>query len=184
MGYTLKIIVTLRSPSAIFKSNRAVIPGSLNRWLRFFARHQLAVRYFFREFPVCYFDYDQFMRDPINYGKQKAEELDLPISDPAAATHHISPQLYHHQPNNAGTGDAWVDKIDADLRAGRLDPNEYLKFRSICMMLTEELRALWQNSPQQWYRQYQQIMTMLSPGGHFLAQRGPDGRLDLKRISP
>ncbi len=184
MGYNLKIIVTLRSPSAVFKSNRAVIPGSLNRWLRFFARHQLAVRYFFRDFPVCYFDYDSLMRDPVNYGREKATELGIPILDPANATRHISPELYHHHPDNLGTGNPWVDKIDADLRAGRLDPNEYLNFRNICLLMTEELRALWQNSTQQWYRQYDQMMTFLSPGGHFIAERRPNGSLDLRRVTP
>jgi hypothetical protein len=183
MGYALKIIVTLRNPAAIIKSNRALLPGRLSRWQRFFARHQLAVRYFFRDLPVCYFDYDLFMQDPIPYGQQKAAELGLPIPDPAAATSHVSPNQYHHQPDNTGTGDPWVDKIDADLRAGSLNPKEYLTFRSMCQLLTEELQALWQNSPDQWYRQYQQIMALLSPGGHFIAERQPNGRMDIRRIN-
>lgn len=183
MGYAIKIIATLRNPAAIIKSNRTLLPGRLSRWQRFFARHQLAVRYFFRDLPVCYFDYDVFMQDPIPYGQQKAAELGLPIPDSAGATRHVSRGQYHHQPDNSGTGDPWVDKIDADLRAGRLDPNEYLTYRSICNLLTEELQALWQNAPDQWYRQYQQIMALLSPGGHFIAERQANGRMDVRRIT-
>jgi hypothetical protein len=183
MGYAIKIIVTLRNPSAIMRSNRAMTPGRLSRWQRFFARHQLAARYFFRDFPVCYFDYDLLMQDPEAYAQKKAAELGLPIPDPALATRHISRQEYHHQPDDTGTGDPWVDRIDLNLRAGTLDPNEYLTFRSISLLLTEELRALWQNSPQNWYRQYQQIMTLLNAGGHFVAERQPNGRLDIRQIS-
>jgi hypothetical protein len=183
MGYAIKIIVTLRNPSAIMRSNRAMTPGRLSRWQRFFARHQLAARYFFRDVPVCYFDYDLLMQDPVTYAQKKAAELGLPIPDTAQATRHISRQQYHHQPDDTGTGDPWVDRIDVNLRAGNLDPNEYLTFRSISLLLTEELRALWQNSPQNWYRQYQQIMTLLNAGGHFVAERQPNGRLDIRQIS-
>jgi hypothetical protein len=139
LGYAIRTVLALRAASAIIKSNRALMPGRLSRWQRFYARHLLAVRYFTRDIPVCHFDYDVLMRDPVNYGRQKAEELGLPISNPAEATHHLSGQHYHHQPDDAGTGDPWVDRIDADLRAGRLDPNEYIEFRSIASLFIEDL---------------------------------------------
>ncbi len=68
--------------------------------------------------------------------------------------------------------------------AGRLDPNEYLTFRSIYVLLTDELQVLWQDSSQQWYRQYRQIMDLLGAGGHFLAERRPNGSLDIRRLLP
>jgi 3',5'-cyclic AMP phosphodiesterase CpdA len=124
------------------------------------------------------------MRDPETYGREKAAELGLAIPDPAHATRHLSRDQYHHQPDDAGTGDPWVDRIDADLRAGRLDPNDYLTFRSTYMLLIEEFQSLGQDSSQQWYRQYRQIMDLLSVGGHFFAERRPNGSLDIRRLLP
>jgi len=140
LGYEIKTILTLRAPSAIIKSNRALMLGRLNRWQRFYARHLLAVRYFTRDIPVCRFDYDLLMQDPLNYGREKAAELGLAIPDPAQAARHLSREHYHHQPNDAGTGDPWVDRIDSEMRTGRLDPNEYLEFRSIALLFIGDLR--------------------------------------------
>ncbi len=142
MGFTVKTILTFRSSSAILKSNLNLTPVKLSRWQRFHVRHLLAMRYFTRDLPVCHFDFDLLMRQPLDYGKQKAAELGLAIPDPAAATRHLSSKHYHHQPDDAGTGDPWVDKIDLDLRAGRLDPNEYLSFRGAALLFTDELREL------------------------------------------
>ncbi|MGD0541683.1 MAG: hypothetical protein ABSB33_09220, partial [Tepidisphaeraceae bacterium] len=139
LGYAIKTVLSLRAPSAIIKSNRALMPGRLSRWQRFYARHLLAVRYFTRDVPLCRFDFDQLMRDPLNYGKEKAAELGLAIPDPAQATRHLSREHYHHQPDDAGTGDPWVDRIDSELRSGRLDPNEYLEFRSVASLFIGDL---------------------------------------------
>jgi hypothetical protein len=140
LGYEIKTVLALRTPSAIIKSNRALMLGRLSRWQRFYARHLLAVRYFTRDVPVCRFDYDMLMQDPLNYGQEKAAELELAITDAAQATRHLSREHYHHQPDEAGTGDPWVDRIDSELRAGRLDPNEYLKFRSMALLFIGDLR--------------------------------------------
>ena len=119
MGFAVRTVLTLRSSSAILKSNLDLTPVKLSRWQRFHVRHLLALRYFTRDVPVCHFDYDLFMRQPLVYGKEKAAELGLAIPDPAEATRHLSSKHYHHQPDEAGTGDPWVDKIDSDLRAAR-----------------------------------------------------------------
>ncbi len=111
----------------------------MSRWQRFYAHHLLAVRYFTRDVPLCRFDFDQLMRDPLNYGPKKAAELALAIPDPAQATRHLSREHYHHQPDDAGTGDPWVDRIDSELRSGRLDPNEYLEFRSVASLFIGDL---------------------------------------------
>jgi hypothetical protein len=139
LGYTVKTVLALRAPSAIMKSNRALMPGRLSRWQRFFARHLLAVRYFTRDVTVSHFDYDLLMRDPLNYGCGKAQELGLLNPDPLRATAHLSSAHYHHHPNDAGTGDPWVDHIDSKLRSGQLDPNEYLEYRSIAMLFVADL---------------------------------------------
>jgi hypothetical protein len=140
LGYTIKTVLALRDPSAIIKSNRALMLGRLHRWQRFYARHLLALRYFTRDITLFRFDYDLLMQDPLNYGPQRAAELGLAIPDPAQATRHLSRELYHHQPNDAGTGDSWVDRIDSEMRTGQLDPNEYLEFRSIASLFTGDLR--------------------------------------------
>jgi hypothetical protein len=139
LGYAIKTVLSLRAPSAIMKSNRALMPGRLSRWQRFYARHLLAVRYFTRDVPLYRFDYDQLMRDPLNYGQEKAAELGLAIPDPVQATRHLSREHYHHQPDDAGTGDIWVDRIDSEMRNGRLAPDEYLEFRSIASLFIGDL---------------------------------------------
>ncbi len=140
MGYEVKTVLTLRAPSAIIKSNRALTLGRLSRWQRFYARHLLALRYFTRNLQVNQFDFDLLMQDPVKYGQIKAAELGLAIDDPLHATSHLSRQHYHHQPDDAGTGDAWVDRIDSELRNGRLDPKEYLRFRSVAVLFIGDLR--------------------------------------------
>jgi hypothetical protein len=139
LGYEIKTVLALRAPSAIMRSNRALMPGRLSRWQRFFARHLLATRYFTRDIPVCQFDYDVLMRDTLNYAQQKAAELGLAMADPAQATRHLSGEHYHHQPDDAGTGDPWVDRIDSELRTGRLDPNEYLEFRRVASLFIGDM---------------------------------------------
>jgi hypothetical protein len=176
----------------------------LSRWQRFHVRHLLAMRYFTRDVPVCHFDFDLLMQQPLDYGKQKAAELGLAIPDPAAATRHLSSKHYHHQPDDAGTGDPWVDKIDSDLRAGRLDPNEYLSFRGAALLFTNELRELEQKekllqernpaasgssqsgsqpSMQQWFQEHQQLRALLQKGGRFDVKPRPDGTIDIRKIS-
>lgn len=165
MGYAIKTILTLRSPSAVLKSIQAVTPGHATRWQRFYAHDLLALGYFARDVPICRFDYDQLMRQPIAYAEQKAADLGVAIPDPAHATRHLSRDHYHHQPDDAGTGNRWVDRIDSDVRAGRLDPSLYLTFRDIALLFTEELRALKLRPPAgatpEWFRQHQQLLAVL-----------------------
>ncbi len=207
MGYTVKTILATRSASAILKSNLKLTPLPLYSWRRWYLRHILAIRYFTRNVFACQFDYDELMRRPVDYAKEKAAELGLPMPDPAAATHHLSSQLYHHQPDTAGTGDAWIDQIDADFRADRLDADEYLKYRRAALLFTEELyefdtyiktrqaqeaaieRAGGQAaaaSPaqmQQWFLDYQRLQAILRQGGRFDVELQSGGGLNIKRLS-
>ncbi|MGD0464763.1 MAG: hypothetical protein ABSB74_19945 [Tepidisphaeraceae bacterium] len=196
MGYAIKTVLTLRSASAIVKSNFAITAHPYH-WRRSFASHLLAIWYFFRDVPVCQFDYDLFMREPLSYGQAKAAELGLAIPDAAQATGHLSRAHYHHQADDAGTGDPWLDRIDRDLRAGRLDPNEYLDFRWVAMLFIEELESLVKNleprregnvpgtepTAQQWFQEHQQLRALLQQGGRFNVKPRPDGTIDIRRIS-
>ncbi|HEX4053052.1 MAG TPA: sulfotransferase [Tepidisphaeraceae bacterium] len=187
MGYALKTILTLRSPSAVLKSIQAVTPGRATRWQRFYARHLLAVRYFTRDVPVCQFDYDQLMQQPVAYAQQRAADLGLPIPDPIHATRHLTRDHYHHQPDEAGAGSRWVDQIDSDIRAGRLDPSDYLTFREIALLFTEELRALELHPPAgipEWFRQHQQLLAVFRRGGRFEVTPQPNGTLRIRGLPP
>jgi hypothetical protein len=184
LGYQLKLVFTLRRPSAVMKSIYAITFGRANRMRRHYVAHLLAGHYFTCDLPVCHFDYDELMHEPIAYARQKAAELGLAIDDPAATTRHLSPQHYHHPADTAGSGSPWVDQIDSDLRAGRLDPRKYLTYREIALLFTDELQAL-QNLPSteaNWLRQHQQLLGILRPGGQFHVSTKPDGTLAIKRI--
>jgi hypothetical protein len=209
MGYTVKTVLTLRSSSAILKSNLNLTPVTLSRWQRCHARHLMAIRYFTRDVPLCHFDYDLLMRRPQEYGKEKAAELGLAIPDPAGATRHLSSKHYHHQADEAGSGDAWVDRIDADLRAGRLDPGEYLNYRSAALLFMDEMTDLQQRerlrqerdaagpqltavsddqglgepSREQWFQEHQQLRSLLQKGGRFDVKPKADGTIDIRRLS-
>ncbi|HEY1921475.1 MAG TPA: hypothetical protein VGG44_01820 [Tepidisphaeraceae bacterium] len=210
MGYTVKTILAIRTASAILKSNLKLTPLPLNSWRRWYVRHLLGMTYFTRKVSPCRFDYDQLMRDPLGYGKEKAAELGLAMPDPAAATRHISPGLYHHQPDNTGTGDQWVDQIDAAFRSGRLEPDEYLRYRRAALLFTEELwefdtyikvrqaheatqmragtaspndQVPQQPNTQQWLQDYQRLQALLRQGGQFDVEPRPDGGMNIRRVS-
>jgi hypothetical protein len=214
MGYTVRTVLSLRSASAIFRSNLTLTPKTLShvisRWQRWYVRHLLAIRYFTRDVQLCHFDYDLLMRQPLEYGKEKAAELGLAIPDPAAATRHLSTEHYHYQPDDAGTGDPWVDQIESDLRAGRLDPNEYLMYSRTAMLFEEELWNLeiyvrarqaqdsaalqtgtasakpqgpGQPTMQQWFQEHQRLRAILQQGGRFDVEPRPDGSINIKRLS-
>ncbi|MGD0464764.1 MAG: hypothetical protein ABSB74_19950 [Tepidisphaeraceae bacterium] len=197
LGYAIKTVFTVRSASAILKSNLAITGARPCYWRRSFASHLLALRYFSRDVPVCQFDYDLLMREPLNYGQAKAAELGLAIPDAAQATRHLSRAHYHHQADDAGTGDSWLDRIDRDLRAGRLDANEYLAFRATALLFIEELEAMEKNerlrregnvpgtepAAEQWFQEHQRLRALLQQGGRFNVKPRPDGTIDIRRIS-
>jgi hypothetical protein len=209
MGYTIKTILAIRSASAILKSNLKLTPLPLYSWRRWYLRHILGIRYFTRDVFTCQFDYDHLMRQPVDYAKEKAVELGLPMPDPAAATHHLSSQLYHHQPDDTGTGDAWIDQVDSEFRAGRLDPEEYLRYRRTASLFMEELwefdtyiktrqaqeaaseraaaaspspRDPAQPTMQQWFQEHQRLRAVLQQGGRFDVEAKPDGSINIKRL--
>ncbi|HEX4055839.1 MAG TPA: hypothetical protein VHX86_16370 [Tepidisphaeraceae bacterium] len=209
MGYAIKTVLAVRSASAILKSTLAITGPRLHRWRRSFASRLLMIHYFARDVSVCQFDYDLFMREPLSYGQAKAAELGLAMSDPARATRHLSNAHYHHQPDDAGTGDPWLDEIDRDLRAGRLDSNEYLRFRGAASLFIEELEPLEINerrrserekaggpasssgasgrgadpTAERWFQEHQQLRALLQKGGRFKVKPQPDGTIDIRRIS-
>jgi hypothetical protein len=197
MGYAIKTVLSLRSGSAIVRSNLAITAARSYHWRRTFATHLLAIRYFFRDVPLCHFDYDLLMREPLSYGQAKAAELGLAIPDPAQATSHLSRAHYHQQPDDAGTGDPRLDRIDRDLRAGRLDPNEYLDFRWTAMLFVEEFETLVKSELQRrernvpgteptaerWFQEHQQLRALLQQGGRFDVKPRPDGTIDIRRVS-
>ncbi|MGD0541585.1 MAG: hypothetical protein ABSB33_08710, partial [Tepidisphaeraceae bacterium] len=135
--------------------------------------------------------------EPLSYGQAKAAELGLAIPDPAQATSHLSRAHYHQQPDDAGTGDPRLDRIDRDLRAGRLDPNEYLDFRWTAMLFVEEFETLVKSELQRrernvpgteptaerWFQEHQQLRALLQQGGRFDVKPRPDGTIDIRRVS-
>jgi hypothetical protein len=135
LGYDVKLLLTLRNPAAVIRSNSLLRDDSPCRWQRFYARHLLAINYFARDgTKMCRIDFDRLMADPQATATDAANCIGLPIPDAAAATRHLSAQHYHHRPDASGTGDAWVDQVDRDLRQGTLEPQRYLLFRDIALL--------------------------------------------------
>src|SRR5438552_9641685 len=49
LGYDVKVLLTLRNPAAVLKSNSLLRDDRPCQWQRFYARHLLAINYFARE---------------------------------------------------------------------------------------------------------------------------------------
>ncbi len=141
-GYDVKVVLAMRNAAAVIKSNSLLRDDPAHQWFRFYARHLLCINYFTRDMALCRFDYDLLMCKPTTYGPQKAEELGLEMPDAARATRHLSREHYHHQPDGSGTGHPWVDRIDSEFRAGRLDPEQYLECRRVASLFSSDARGL------------------------------------------
>jgi hypothetical protein len=141
-GYEVKVILTMRNSAAVIKSNSLLREDRPCQWQRFYARHLLAINYFARDLKMCQIDFDRLMKSPLPTAGKAAECLGLANPDPARATGHLKSEHYHNRPTKTGTGDAWVDQIDLELRNEKLDPEQYLKFRAIAMLYAEDRKAV------------------------------------------
>jgi hypothetical protein len=142
LGYNTRLLLTMRNAAAVIKSNSLLRDDSPPRWQRFYARHLLAINYFARDAKLCQIDFDRLMADPEPAVVELASCIGLSIAEPGAATRHLSAQHYHHRPDNTGTGDKWVDQVDADLRRGALEPQRYLLFRDVASLYAGDARAI------------------------------------------
>ncbi len=141
LGCGAKLLLTLRSRSAVIKSNSLLRDDRHVQWRRFYARHLLAFNYFSRDLSPCRVDFDRLMADPQPVAASMAHCLGLPIPDPADATRHLTAAHYHHRPADDPDSIPWIETVDADLRAGRLEPERYLLFRQIAMLYAGDLPA-------------------------------------------
>jgi hypothetical protein len=141
LGYAAKLLLTLRNQSATIKSNSLMRDDRPVQWRRFYARHLLAFNYFSHNLRPCRVDFDELMADPQPVATAVAKCLGLPIPDPSNATRHFSPSHYHHRPADDSDSIPWIDAVDADLRAGRLEPERYLLFRQIALLYAGDMGA-------------------------------------------
>lgn len=138
MNYALRLVWSLRSAAATIESNCKLQPGwPKARMGNFWLQSTLAARYFSRDCPTLFLDYDRLMSEPAAFAEDAIAELRLNAVDAAATVRHVA-EANHHQRETGSTGFALIDRVDSELRAGTLDPGFYLLYRDVASLFIDD----------------------------------------------
>jgi hypothetical protein len=129
MGMEIRLVWSLRSPSATIASNAKLLPDwTTRRVCELWTRCVLSGRHVIGDTPFIPLDYDRMMGDPVRFAEEAVSRLGLDIADVARTVSHIS-SSHRHQSPGPMIGFPEVDEIDTRFRAGLLSSDEYRVYR-------------------------------------------------------
>ena len=132
-GYTVKIIFVFRCPSGFLHSNQKLFHNwegwDEARHLQFWLRLNLAAIYFTRNFPVCFVNYDQLIKQPFHVVQQLADFFQLDQTQVATAAAVVDSAHHHHRQTSA-TGYPLIDQHYQLLCSRSLTAMDYLNYRT------------------------------------------------------
>jgi hypothetical protein len=138
VGYDVRLVWSLRSPSATIASNAKLLPDWTTRRLcEFWTRCVLSGRHVIGDTPFVALDYDRMMLDPVRFASEAVSLLRLDVADIATTVAHISP-THRHQVPGPMPGFPEVDELDRRFRLGQVSPGDYRVYREFAKLLDGE----------------------------------------------
>jgi len=129
-GGTMRVVWPLRAIDATLASNQRLNAWTIDKTWTFLLQSLLCCRYFTRNEPVVFLDYDRMIAQPVAFAVDAARRLGIPDVMPERAVSHVDAALCHHH-HPASSGLSLLDAYDARLRNGTLAAEVYLEYRQI-----------------------------------------------------